>query len=129
METGASTASSLFPLLKEVSRSFYLTLRVLPRAVRPQIGLAYLLARATDTIADTKIISPAQRLLALGALRERILGSNAQALQFGELAAQQSLPAEALLLERIEEALSALAGFSEADRQLIRDVLAIITSG
>jgi len=26
---------------------------VLPAAVRPQIGLAYLLARTTDTIADT----------------------------------------------------------------------------
>ena len=47
---------SLNRLLKEVSRSFYLTLRALPGAIRPQIGLAYLLARATDTIADTEII-------------------------------------------------------------------------
>jgi len=38
-------------LLKATSRSFYLTLRVLPARVRPQIGLAYLLARTTDTIA------------------------------------------------------------------------------
>ena len=30
-------------LLKQTARSFYLTLRVLPAAVRPQIGLAYLL--------------------------------------------------------------------------------------
>lgn len=129
METGASTAFSLFPLLQEVSRSFYLTLRVLPRAVRPQIGLAYLLARATDTIADTKIVAPAQRRMALDALRDRILGSKTQALKFGELAAHQSLPAEALLLERIEEALAALDGFSGADQRLIREVLSIITSG
>ena len=47
---------SLNQLLKQTSRSFYLTLRVLPRAVRPQIGLAYLLARTTDTIADTEIV-------------------------------------------------------------------------
>src|ERR1051326_3327032 len=129
METGASTASSLFPLLKEVSRSFYLTLRVLPRAVRAQIGVAYLLARATDTIADTKVVAPGQRLTALDALRDRILGSSTPALKFGELAARQSLPAEARLLERIEEALSALAGFSSPDQRLIREVLAIITSG
>ena len=32
-------------LLKSVSRSFYLTLWVLPAEIRPQIGLAYLLAR------------------------------------------------------------------------------------
>ena len=31
-------------LLKSVSRSFYLSLAVLPAAVRPAIGLAYLLS-------------------------------------------------------------------------------------
>jgi len=36
---------SLTGLLRDVSRSFYLTMRVLPGAIRPQIGLAYLLAR------------------------------------------------------------------------------------
>ena len=40
--------ASLQELPKQTSRSFYLTLRVLPRAVRPQIDLAYLLARTTD---------------------------------------------------------------------------------
>src|SRR5689334_12842529 len=64
----------LSSLLKQVSRSFYLTLRVLPNAIRPQIGLAYLLARATDTIADTEIVPVADRLQALHALRQRILG-------------------------------------------------------
>ena len=76
-------------LLKQVSRSFYLTLRVLPRAIRPQIGLAYLLARTTDTIADTEIIPVAQRLAALQQLRERILGQSSAPLNFGELARQQ----------------------------------------
>jgi farnesyl-diphosphate farnesyltransferase len=60
-------------LLKATSRSFYLTLRVLPAAVRPQIGLAYLLARTTDTIADTELVPLEQRLDALKRLRERIL--------------------------------------------------------
>ena len=40
-------------LLRQVSRSFYLTLAVLPRVVVKQVGLAYLFARAADTIADT----------------------------------------------------------------------------
>jgi len=40
------------PLLKEVSRSFYLSLRLLPGAVRGSLSLAYLLARASDTISD-----------------------------------------------------------------------------
>ena len=34
-------------LLRDTSRSFYLTLRVLPKPIRSPIGLAYLLARTT----------------------------------------------------------------------------------
>ncbi len=116
-------------LLRDVSRSFYLTLRVLPGAIRPQIGLAYLLARATDTIADTEIVPVADRLAALRALRERILGAQAGPLDLAGLVRQQGSPAERVLLQRIDEALTLLGQFSEADRQRIREVLAIITSG
>src|SRR5687768_11812317 len=41
------------PVLRSVSRSFYLSLRILPRPLRDPLSLAYLLARAADTIADT----------------------------------------------------------------------------
>ena len=119
----------LTDLLRAVSRSFFLTLRILPVPVRPQIGLAYLLARATDTIADTWIVPPDQRLTALASLRSRILGKHSQPLHFGELATHQSLPAERALLERMEEVLSVLASFSAADQQHIRAVLTTITSG
>src|SRR4029453_14058102 len=49
------------PLLRSVSRSFYLTIRILPARLRAPIGLAYLLARASDTIADSADIPPAER--------------------------------------------------------------------
>ena len=62
-------------VLRDVSRSFYLTLHLLPGPVRTQIGLAYLLARTTDTIADTELVPLEQRLQCLQDLRERILGS------------------------------------------------------
>ena len=116
-------------LLKATSRSFYLTLRVLPAAVRSQIGLAYLLARTTDTVADTEIIPLAQRLDALRALRERILGQSTAPLNFGDLARQQGSPAERVLLEKVEASLALLATLSAADLQLVRDVLVTITSG
>src|SRR5271154_830111 len=121
--------TALNDLLKATSRSFYLTLRVLPARVRPQIGLAYLLARTTDTIADTELVPAAQRLDVLQKLRERILGQNSTPLNFGELAQKQNLSAEKLLLEKVEDSLAALQNFSEADRKLIRDVLKIIISG
>jgi farnesyl-diphosphate farnesyltransferase len=121
--------STLYPLLKATSRSFYLTLRVLPGSIRPQIGLAYLLARTADTIADTELVPLEQRLTALQLLRGRILGTQYQPLDFGELARQQGSPAERMLLERAGDALDALGQFPETDRQLIRDVLQIITGG
>ncbi len=120
---------SLNKLLQQTSRSFYLTLRVLPSAIRPQIGLAYLLARTTDTIADTEIVPVAQRLEALGALRARILGTSSAPLNFGELARQQGLPAERMLLERVEEALAELHGLAEGDLKLVRQVLETISGG
>lgn len=116
-------------LLRATSRSFYLTVRVLPRAIRPQIGLAYLLARATDTIADTRIVPAEARLEALAHLRARILGESSKAASFGELARQQGLPAERELLERIEEAIAALAAFCPEDQRHIREVLHVITGG
>jgi farnesyl-diphosphate farnesyltransferase len=119
----------LTDLLEAVSRSFYLTLRVLPKSIRPQIGLAYLLARTTDTIADTEIVGVEQRLKMLQALRERILSTSATRLDFGELAQQQGLPAERVLLEKCEASLSLLRTQSELDKKLIREVLDIITSG
>lgn len=125
----AGSQNSLNTLLKATSRSFYLTLRVLPAAVRPQIGLAYLLARTTDTIADTEILPVEQRLAALQKLRERILGQGSAPLNFGNFAAQQGLPAERALLEKIEESLALLASLSPEDLKLVRDVLTTITSG
>jgi len=123
----------LTDLLKAVSRSFYLTLRVLPGAIRPQIGLAYLLARTTDTIADTDIVPVAERLEALDQLRARILGLRPARLDFSrftraDTAACQTA-AERVLLDRIEEAITVLAGFGADDQGRVREVLTTITSG
>jgi farnesyl-diphosphate farnesyltransferase len=121
--------TALNDLLKATSRSFYLTLRVLPARVRPQIGLAYLLARTTDTIADTELVPLAQRLHALQILRGRILGSRAEPVNLSELAQHQGSPAEKMLLEKTETSLALLETLSPADLKLVRDVLTIITSG
>ena len=116
-------------LLKDVSRSFYLTLRVLPAAIRPQIGLAYLLARTSDTVADTELVPIEQRLSALGNLRERIMGLSEAPLNIGELARRQGPPAERLLLEQCESSLAMLKVLSADDLQRIREVLDTIVTG
>lgn len=128
-QVNAARQRPVTSLLKEVSRSFYLTLRVLPGRVRPQIGLAYLLARASDTIADTGLVSLERRLAVLRSLRHRVAGGDPAPVPIGDLAGQQGLPAERILLERLEEALAMLAAATPSDRTAIQEVLLTIISG
>ncbi|MBM3822196.1 MAG: squalene/phytoene synthase family protein [Verrucomicrobia bacterium] len=122
-------------LLREVSRSFYLTLRVLPSRVRIPIGLAYLLARATDTVADTEAIPAEFRLAALDQLRKAIL-SGGFSPDFSRFL--DGLPpghpgnptaGERALLAEMPRTLQWLGSMDPADRERIRQVLEVITSG
>lgn len=55
-------------LLKKLARTFALSLRILPAALRPTLSLAYMLARASDSIADAATAPAFQRLALLRAL-------------------------------------------------------------
>jgi farnesyl-diphosphate farnesyltransferase len=110
-------------LVRGVSRSFYLSLRVLPMELRPQVSLAYLLARASDTVADTKAVAKQRRLQLLRDMRQGDFRSVA------ELASGQALPAERLLLERLDDCAAALASLAPGDRALIGSLLDTIVSG
>lgn len=119
-------------ILKSVSRSFYLTIRFLPRPLREPIGLAYLLARATDTIADTAGIPTALRLTNLRLLGEVIAGEKefgAIADSLRDFARRQTIPAERTLLENVDQCTDHLAQLSAADREDIRAALATIVQG
>ena len=67
-----SGEAELFALLKGVSRSFYISVRFLPKRIRLTIALGYLLARASDTIADTNRLPPPERIQILDRLLECI---------------------------------------------------------
>ena len=122
--------ASLRDLLKRTSRSFYLTLRVLPASVRHQIGLAYLLARTTDTIADTELVPVAQRLAALDELRCGIREGKSSASDFAELAPSQTVTAERELLKQRGAILALLqSSTTPADRKRIVELLEVIISG
>lgn len=120
-------------VLKHVSRSFYLTLRVLPGALRDQIGLAYLFARAADTIADTGVLPREQRLdylqLFRGLFDETALkGREVTRIQQAVLP-HQSLAAERLLLERLEDCFRVYLEFSAEDQARIRWLMRELTPG
>jgi farnesyl-diphosphate farnesyltransferase len=119
-------------LLKNVSRSFYLSLRVLPSAMRQPTGLAYLLARAADTIADTRIIPPEKRLELLLSFREQVNGplrdERVREIE-GAVREHQSLANEKALLEALVPALRLIESLSEFDRAEVRSIVTTLTRG
>jgi farnesyl-diphosphate farnesyltransferase len=119
------------PVLKQVSRSFYLSLAVLPAEVRPTIGLAYLLARAADTVADTRAIDRAARLGHLDALRAELTDPAPGRLAAVLAAAGpgQALPAERRLLERLPDVFVAYRALPPDDRARVATLLATIVEG
>lgn len=131
--SNSNRAFLLGPLLKAVSRSFYLTMRVLPAGMRDPVGEAYLLARAADTIADTSLIPPDQRLALLLSLRDRINGVTGDDAGLrriaGEVAGQQTQSDEKRLLESLDGALDVLAQLGETDRAAVRDIVTTLTQG
>lgn len=125
-----------FALLKAVSRSFYLSMVWLPPAMRRGIALGYMLARATDSVADTSTASPEKRVTVLRDMGRAIAGdlptyelADLLRTLSGEMASAQSKSAESILLSRFGECLELLAVVSEQERMLIRRVLAAILDG
>jgi len=119
-------------LLRSVSRSFYLSIRFLPAQLREPIALAYLLARTTDTVADTAQISRSVRMDTLKLLSDTIQGTASRNV-VGDLMASfvslQENTSERQLLESVPEFLAWLDGIEHADRNDIRVVLEKITCG
>lgn len=118
------TADLLRELLPGVSRSFALSLRVLPGPLRAPLGVTYLVARAADTVADTRALPAETRLAALRTLRAAIV---AGAVPPPLPVAEEAPPAERALLERLPEVLAAYRGLDGADRARASQVLQTLT--
>jgi farnesyl-diphosphate farnesyltransferase len=125
-----STDELLGDLLRRVSRSFYLSLVILPRPLREPLGLAYLLARAADTVADTCLVARPERIHHLETLRRAYGGEPADAAAVARACApQQAHAAERRLLDRVDAVLAAVGRLAEADRARVRATLTTITDG
>jgi farnesyl-diphosphate farnesyltransferase len=118
-------------LLKGVSRSFYLSLKVLPHSLRGPIGLAYLFARAADTIADTALLSPTQRLTHLERFRSLFEQYDATVVSSlrGALSGRQENAAERELLVSLDRCFAAYQTCDQDDQARIRRLLLTLTQG
>jgi farnesyl-diphosphate farnesyltransferase len=117
------------PLLASVSRSFYLSIRILPAQLRAPIGLAYLLARASDTIADSADAPEALRMQHLAAFGKMIRSGKTDGLAELQQDIHTAHPGETTLLGNLDRCLQWLAQIDNKDRSEIVDVLQKIIRG
>jgi farnesyl-diphosphate farnesyltransferase len=116
-------------VLKGVSRSFYLTLRLLPGPMRGAASLGYLLARTSDTLADSAALPVEDRQRCLEQFRRCVSGeADFQPWPVSILDAVPDLR-ERRLLECTESVLTWLRHLPDAEATLVREVLEIIISG
>ncbi len=128
----------LRPILAQVSRSFYVSLWLLPPKTRHTVALAYLLARAADTVADTRVVPRDERLRLLGLVADAVAGAREAVPVARELEAavagrgdrdDAATPAERALLRELPACLRALDAAPALERGLVRRVLDTITRG
>ncbi len=117
------------PVLRSVSRSFYLTIRVLPEELRAPIGLAYLLARASDTIADSASAPAEVRLGHLAAFGQMIGTGSKEGLALLRREITSPEAGEQTLIEQLPACIDALAKLDEPARKEIAAVMEKIIRG
>ena len=116
-------------LLESTSRSFYPTLKYLPKKIRGQIGLLYLLARVADTIADSKHGDTNVLLQVLKSYNDVAQGRSENLPDFSDIAELQTNASEAELLRNVEDVVEALEVYSREDQERMLECLDIIVGG
>jgi farnesyl-diphosphate farnesyltransferase len=125
----AMDESARHPLLKSVSRSFYLSLRLLPAPMRGAASIAYLLARTSDTLADAENAPVALRLASLEKFSLAMDGVEPAPEWSATLVDALADPRERDLLKASAPLFDWLASLPEAEVELVREVTSIIISG
>ena len=116
-------------LLETTSRSFYPTLKYLPKKIRGQIGLLYLLARVADTIADTKHGETDFLTDLLQKYNQVAQGRSSEVPDFTGLANLQTNEYEAELLRNVDDVVEGLKIYSKEDQKRILECLDTIVGG
>lgn len=117
----------LTSVLKDVSRSFYLSLRMLPQPMRRGAGIGYLLARASDTIADTAAVSVAWRMGELERFRNVFSGNGVWETDAAVML--HCTAGERALMARLQDVFGLFSRLPDGERALVRDVVEVIISG
>jgi len=125
------TQNNLNQILKLVSRSFYLSIRILPLPMRNPIGIAYLLARAADSMTDSDHMNTQERK---NYLQELLIlmsqYSPDQCKVFSHtLTPLISDPGEFKLIQFLPEILTGFHDLENKDKKLVQEVVTTLIKG
>jgi farnesyl-diphosphate farnesyltransferase len=127
MRVGSGNQGAVDPtlqaLLERTSRTFALTIPLLPEELVTQVGAAYLLLRIADTIEDESRWLPAVRVAVLHELADALTGSDMQVAALVERLATLAAPADmhcAELLTHLPAVLRATLPDSSAGKCILQ---------
>ena len=118
-------------LLKNTSRSLYLSVQALPRAVRPTFSIAYLLCRYADTIADTHLLPASTRLAWIREFAKLVeLQPQAQLARLArEISGKSENPYEEELIKNLPLCVAEFNRLPAEDQSLILQVVRAVCEG
>lgn len=118
-------------LLKNTSRSLYLSVQVLPKAMRPAFSIAYLLCRYADTIADTAILPVHRRLHWIEQFKSLVVEQDSKQIEqlIREIDGASENPYEKELIKQLRPCLEAFNRISAKQKPLILEVVQAVCEG
>lgn len=118
-------------ILKNVARTLYLSVKVLPEPVKTSMGMGYLLCRIMDTVVDDPTIGAGDKLEILELMRGLDKPANADQVlkKVSGLAQHAGRPAERELLLKFSKILSIYQKFPEEDRSLFAELIDGVAEG
>ena len=118
-------------LLKHTSRSLYLSVKILPPSIRPAFGIAYLLCRYADTLADTALLPAPRRLYWVEKFPQLVREKNTveQKTLMCELSGTSENPYETALITHLADCLAALEKIDPALKPPIYDAVTAVCEG
>jgi len=123
--------TNLNDTLKRVSRSFYLSIRILPSPMRTPVAIAYLLARAADSMTDSDQIAPTARANYL----QELLSLISQTAKDRSILLSKNLmplindPGEYKLIQCLPEVIDCFNQLENGDKTLVQAVVRTLIQG
>lgn len=118
-------------LLKNTSRSLYLSVQALPKKIRPAFSVAYLLCRYADTIADTELLPAKRRAYWVECFPKLVVEQNPEEEKqlVSEIAGNTDNPHEEELIKHLPACLQNFNQISDAQKPFILEVVRNVCEG